>query len=138
MFWELLFVLHRAILNFVALPKTGRIPAEARFPEGPIETVAVPEEAPLKSITETPLPENSAKEQGQHPSQPRAEEPIRGRNLKRCKPRNQKADRTAKLEKALKLLDEGKNRRAIATAIGVAESTLRAWLKSERVACVPA
>jgi len=61
-----------------------------------------------------------------------------GQNPKRSKLRKQKADRTAKLEPALKLLDEGQSRRAIAKAIGVAESTLRVWLKSEQVACVSA
>ena len=116
-------------------PKTGRIRVEARPSEGPIETVAVPEEAPLKTTIETPLPEFST-EQCPQPSEPSVKEPISGRKPK-SKPRTLKVDRAAKLEKALKLLAEGQSRRAIAKAIGVAESTLRAWLKSERVACVP-
>jgi transposase-like protein len=70
------------------------------------------------------------------PAEPRAEEPTTGRRQKRCKPRKPKADRSSKLEIAMKLLAEGQSRRAVAKTLGVAESTLRSWLKSERVACV--
>ena len=89
----------------------------------------------MKRVTENSLPEVST-EQCPQPSEPSVKEPISGRKPK-SKPRTLKVDRAAKLEKALKLLAEGQSRRAIAKAIGVAESTLRAWLKSERVACVP-
>jgi hypothetical protein len=134
-FWELLLVLHRAILDFVALPQTGRTGAETKPTAEPIVPVAEPEQTPLKRMTETPLPEFLT-EQCPQPSEPSVEEPTTGRQQKRCKPRKPKVDRTAKLEKALKLLGEGQSRRAIAERIGIAESTLRAWLKSEKVASV--
>jgi hypothetical protein len=133
----LLLVLHRALVDFVALPKTGRTGGEAKPFVEPIQSFTAPEAAAVKRVTENSLPENAAKEQGHQPFASSVEEPTTGRQPKRCKPRKPKPDRSAKLEKALKLLDEGKSRRAIAKAIGVAESTLRAWLKSERVACVP-
>ena len=88
----------------------------------------------MKRVTENSLPEVST-EQCPQPSEPSVKEPISGRKPK-SKPRKLKVDRAAKLEKALKLLDEGKGRRAVAKTLGIAESTLRAWLKSERVACV--
>jgi hypothetical protein len=91
----------------------------------------------VKRVTENSLPEVSTTQMSHQPFVPRAEKPITGRKSRRSKSQTSKADRAAKLEKALKLLAEGQSRRAIAKAIGVAESTLRAWLKSERVACVP-
>jgi hypothetical protein len=122
-------------VDFVALPKMGRIRAEARPFVEPIQSLAAQEAAPVKRVTENSLPEFSTAQCPQ-PSEPSAEEPFSGRKPKRSKHRNQKVDRTAKLEKALKLLDEGKSRRAISKAIGVAESTLRAWLKTEQIAYV--
>jgi hypothetical protein len=101
----------------------------------PIQGLAAQEAAPVKRVTENSLPEVST-EQFPRPSEPSVKEPISGRKPM-SKTRKSKAHRTAKLEKALKLLDEGKSRRAIAKAIGVAESTLRAWIKREQVACIP-
>jgi hypothetical protein len=134
--WGLLLVLHRALVDFVALPKTGRIGAEAKPTAEPIQSIAAQKAAPVKRVTENSLPEVST-EQCPQPSEPSVKEPISGRKPKRSKHRNQKADRAAKLETALKLLGEGQSRRAVAKTLGIAESTLRAWLKSERVACVP-
>jgi DNA-binding NarL/FixJ family response regulator len=133
----LLLVLYRAILYFVALRKTGRTGAETKPFVEPIQSLAAQEAAPVKRVTENSLPENVAREEGRQPSAQSVKEPISAPKPKRSKSRKSKADRTAKLEKALKLLDEGKSRRAIAKAIGVAESTLRAWLKREQVACIP-
>jgi hypothetical protein len=83
-------------------------------------------------ITENLLHKISETEQRPRALAPRAEEPTTGRKSKRCKRRNQKADLDAKLEKALKLLGVGQSRRAVAKTLGIAVSTLRAWLKSER------
>jgi hypothetical protein len=135
--WEWILVLRRTLLDFVALPKTGRIGAEAMAPLELSETVAVQEEVPVKTTAETPLPDVSATAQHPQPSEPSVEEPITSRKPKHCKRRKSKADRTAKLGTALELLGEGRSRRAVAKTLGVAESTFRAWLKSERVACVP-
>ena len=129
-------MLHRAILDLVA-PNAGRIGKETKPFVEPIQSPAAQEAAPVKRVTENSLPENAAKEQGHQPFASSAEEPIRGRNPNRSKSRISKVERTAKLEKALKLLDEGQSRRAVAKTLGIAESTLRAWLKSERVRCVP-
>jgi hypothetical protein len=129
----LLLVLYRALVDFVA----GRTGTETKPFVGPIQSPAAQEAAPLKRATENSLPEVSATQLSHQPFAPRGEEPITGQNPKRSKPRMQKAERAAKLEKALKLLAEGQSRRAIAKAIGVAESTLRAWLKTEQVARVP-
>jgi hypothetical protein len=41
------------------------------------------------------------------------------------------SDRAAKLERAKQLLAQGRSRRAAAKEVGIAESTLRAWLKAE-------
>jgi hypothetical protein len=121
-------------LDFVALPQTERTGAETKPFVEPIQSLAAQEAAPVKRVTEISLPEVST-EQCPQPSEPSVKEPISGRKPK-SKPRTLKVDRAAKLEKALKLLDEGKSRRAIAKAIGVAESTLRAWLKTEQIAYV--
>jgi hypothetical protein len=138
--WGLILVARRALLDFVALPKMGRIGAEAVSSAGPIQTVVGPsvarQQAPTIPPDTLPLPKNSATGRCPQPSEPRAEEPITGRKFMRCKPRKLNADRTAKLEKALKLLGDGQSRRSVAKSLGIAESTLRAWLKSERVACV--
>jgi hypothetical protein len=135
--WGLILVARRALLDFVALPKTGRIGAEAVSSAGPIQTIAVPDAAPVKQTTENPLPKKiSAIEQRPQPSAPSVQkEPNAAKKSKRCKSRKSISDRAEKFEKALKLLAEGKSRRAVAKTLGIAESTLRAWLKSERVAC---
>ena len=129
----MLFVLHRAILDLVA-PNAGRIGKETKPFVEPIQSPAAQEATPVKKVTENSLPEVSTQLSHQ-PFAPSIKEPITGRKPK-SKPRKLKVDRAAKLEKALKLLDEGKGRRAVAKTLGIAESTLRAWLKSERVACV--
>ena len=118
-------------------PKTGRTGAETKPFVEPIQSLAAQEVAPVKRVTENSLPEVST-EQCPQPAQPRAEKPITGRQQKRCKPRKPKVDRSSKLEKAMKLLAEGQSRRAVAKTLGIAESTLRVWLKSEQVACVSA
>jgi hypothetical protein len=112
-------------VDFVALSKTGRTGAEVKPFVEPIQSLAAQEAAPVKTTIETPQPENAAMEQGLQPSKPSVKKPISAPKPKR------------KLQQALKLLAEGQSRRAVAKTIGVAESTLRAWLQSERVACVP-
>jgi hypothetical protein len=136
--WELILVVCRAILDFVALPKTGRIRVKTMPPAEPFEPVAAPEDAPVKMTTDIPLLKNSTPEQRPQELAPSIKKgPDAAAKPKRCKPRKLTADRAAKLEQALKLLAGGQSRRAVAKTLGIAESTLRAWLKPERVACVP-
>jgi hypothetical protein len=134
--WELILVVRRAVSDFIALPNTGRIRVKTIPPAEPFEYIAAPEEAPVKMTTYIPLLRNSTPERRPQELAPSIKnEPNEAAKPKRCKPRKPKADRASKLEKAWKLLGEGKSRRAVAKTLGIAESTLRAWLKSERVAC---
>src|SRR6516162_1534037 len=56
--WELLFVLHRAILDLVA-PNAGRIGKETKPFVEPIQSPAAQEATPVKKVTENSLPEVS-------------------------------------------------------------------------------
>jgi hypothetical protein len=117
--WQLLLVARVALMDFLTLPKCRPIPVAELSPVAspiialPLTTPSLPDEF-----------ENGQKVELSPSVEMQADAKLRPR-------RALSAERVAKLKQAKELLGKGQSRRAVSRTLGIAESTLRKWLKSE-------